>query len=90
MNASHSSTSDTDRRPPQRGWALYGVAIGAVVGVMFAAVVPEGSDSTTSERVRLDTAPIAPAVRAAALDDGVDWAKVERSDDAGPRAVAAY
>ena len=89
MNASHSS--ETDRRTPQRGWALYGVAAGAVVGVMFAVIaVPEGSDATTTERVRLDTAPIAPAVRAAALDDGVDWSKVERSDDAGPTAVAAY
>jgi hypothetical protein len=91
MHASYRSASETSRQP-QRGWALYGVAAGAVLGLAFAVVaLPDGrSDEAIGEPLRTDVAPTPPATHVAALDAGVDWSRVERSEDDASRAVAAY
>lgn len=91
MHASHRPASEVSTRP-QRGWALYGVAAGAVLGLAFAVVaLPDGrSDAVIGEPLRTDVAPTPPATHVAALDAGVDWSRVERSEDAAPMSVAAY
>jgi hypothetical protein len=89
MTPSHTPES---RRRSQRGWALYGVAGGALLGLLFAISGTPGpaDDATMSEPLRLDTAPSLPMTEFAALDAGVDWSQVERAEDAGPLAIAAY
>lgn len=62
------------------GFTLLGLAGGAVGAALLLALstsIPED----VPETVRRDVA---------ALDDGVDWSRVEAATDYGPAAVAAY
>jgi hypothetical protein len=85
--------SEPDRDPQRRqrrALTLFGLAGGAALAMALVALAPPSPDDMPAGLL-LDTAPSAPAsVRAAALDEGVDWSAVERAPDPAPLAVAAY
>ncbi len=97
---------DTGDDHPMRhgGFTLLGLAGGAVGAALLLALstsipedVPETVLRDAAPTARVATALPAPPghshaapARVAALDDGVDWSRVEAATDYGPAAVAAY
>jgi hypothetical protein len=88
----HNPESHDERALQRRGLTLLGVAGAAAAGVLLVALASPAHDGL-AERMLLDTAPAAatmPAERLAALDDGLDWSRVERAGEHAQAAVAAY
>jgi hypothetical protein len=91
MGSTHESQEERALTP--RGVKLLTVAGGAVLAVVLVALSTPGAHDVPREDLLLDTAPATdqPATsRVAALDDGVQWERVERAPDVVPLSVAAY
>lgn len=91
-----SLTLDGRGRARGRLVAALAVAAGVLMGAAFVALSASSAPSPGADDVHLDTAPgfepspVARGAQRSSLDDGVNWAAVEPSIDAGAMAVAAY
>ena len=75
-----------------RGASLLGVAVMAVVGVVYVAISAPALDPAEEQRLALEplAMPAAESTMITPLDAGVDWSKVPAAPDEGGAAVAAY
>ncbi|MDH4287873.1 MAG: hypothetical protein OEW27_12000 [Aquincola sp.] len=88
----HTRSTSSSGRSSERPILALAMAAGVLLAVGLVALSVPVSQASR-EDVRLDSAPaVQPqhVAQASALDEGVNWAKVEASADPAPLAVAAY
>lgn len=74
------------------GVSLLGIAVMAVVGVVYVAISTPAFDASEERRLGIEPAPVqaTPLTTITPLDAGVDWSKVPVAREEGGAAVAAY